>query len=112
MVTAAIGGLPGPRRLKEATMVSGLAVTFLLCIATARQFLEGSPPSAFADALRVDGLSALVLVLCGLVGLLSGTYGVGYLRRNEARGLVTPRLRREFYGLIPAYVFAMLLVNT
>ena len=111
MVTAAIGGLPGPRRLKEATLVSGLAVTFLLCIATARQFLEGSPPSAFADALRVDGLSALVLVLCGLVGLLSGTYGVGYLRRNEARGLVTPRLRREFYGLIPAYVFAMLLVS-
>jgi hydrogenase-4 component F len=111
VVTAVIGGLPGPRKLKEATTVSGLAVTFLLCIATARQFLEGSPPSAFADALRVDGLSALVLVLCGLVGLLSGTYGVGYLRRNEARGLVTPRLRREFYGLIPAYVFAMLLVS-
>ncbi len=68
-------------------------------------------PAAFGDALRVDGLSALVLVLCGFVGLLSGTYGIGYLRRNEARGLVTPRMRREFYGLIPAYVFAMLLVS-
>jgi hydrogenase-4 component F len=111
VVTAVIGGLPGPRKLKEATTVSGLAVTFLLCLATARQFLSGSPPAAFADALRVDGLSALVLVLCGFVGLLAGTYGVGYLRRNEARGLVTPRLRREFYGLIPAYVFAMLLVS-
>src|SRR3970282_291490 len=31
-------------------------------------------------------------------------------RRNERRDLVTPRMRREFYGLIPAYVFAMLLV--
>ena len=41
------------------------------------------------QALRVDGLSALVLVLCGFVGLVSGTYGVGYLRRNEARNLVT-----------------------
>ena len=111
VVTAAIGALPGPRRLKEATLVSGLAVTFLLCLATARQFLSGATPAAFADALRVDGLSALVLVLCGFVGLLSGTYGVGYLRRNEARGLVTPRLGREFYGLIPAYVFAMLLVS-
>ena len=68
-------------------------------------------PGAFGDALRVDGLSALVLVLCGFVGLLSGVYGIGYLRRNEARGLVTPRMRREFYGLIPAYVFAMLLVS-
>jgi hydrogenase-4 component F len=111
VVTAVIGGLPGPRKLKEAIMVSGLAVTFFLCLATARQFLQGSFPAAFADALRVDGLSALVLVLCGLVGLLAGTYGVGYLRRNEARGLVTPRLRREFYSLIPAYVFAMLLVS-
>ena len=46
-----------------------------------------------------------------IVGLLSGVYGIGYLRRNEARGLVTPRMRREFYGLIPAYVFAMLLVS-
>jgi formate hydrogenlyase subunit 3/multisubunit Na+/H+ antiporter MnhD subunit len=35
---------------------------------------------------------------------------VAYLRRNEARNLVTPRMRREFFGLIPAYVFAMLLV--
>src|SRR2546428_3406675 len=38
------------------------------------------------------------------VGLLSSAYGVGYLRRNEARRLVTPRMRSEFYGLIPAYV--------
>ena len=67
--------------------------------------------TALGGAVRVDGLSALVLVLCAFVGLLSGVYGIGYLRRNEARGLVTPRMRREFYGLIPAYVFAMLLVS-
>ena len=92
-------------------MVGGLALTFALCLVTAGQFLGGRVPAAFGDALRVDGLSALVLVLCGFVGLLSGCYGVGYLRRNEQRGLVTPRMRREFYGLIPAYVFALLLVS-
>jgi hydrogenase-4 component F len=105
-----IGGLGGPRKFKETVMVGGLFVTFALCIATAREFLGGTVPAAFGDALRVDGLSALVLVLSGYVGLLSGTYGVGYLRRNEARKLVTPRMRLEFYGLIPAYVFAMLFV--
>jgi hydrogenase-4 component F len=111
LLTAALGGLGGPRPFKEATMGGGLAVTFGLCLATANQFLAGGTPAAFADALRVDGLSALVLVLCGFVGLLSGVYGIGYLRRNEARGLITSRKRREFYGLIPAYVFAMLLVS-
>ena len=53
-------------------------------------------PTAFNDALRVDGLSALVLMLCGFIGLLSAAYGVGYTRRNDARGLVTPRMRQEF----------------
>ena len=111
LVTAAIGSLGGPRRFREAAMVGGLALTFGLCLATAGQFLGGQIPSAFDEALRVDGLSALVLVLCGFVGLLSGVYGVGYLRRNEARGLITPRMRREFFGLMPAYVFAILFVS-
>lgn len=111
LVTAAIGGLDGPRRFKEVVMIGGLLLTFGLCLATAGRLLSGVMPVAFGETLRVDGLSALVLVLCGFVGLLSGTYGVGYLRRNEARQLVTPRMRREFYGLLPAYVFAMLLVS-
>jgi hydrogenase-4 component F len=110
LVTAAIGGVGGPRKLREIVMIGGLLTTFGLSLATARQFLGGMAPAAFGGALRVDGLSALVLVLCGFVGVLSATYGVGYLRRNEARALVTSRMRREFYGLIPAYVCAMLLV--
>ena len=111
LITAILGSFTGPRKVREAIMVAGLSVTFGLCLGTARQFLAGAVPTAFSAALRVDGLSALVLVLCGFVGLLSSVYGVGYLRRNEARHLVTPRMRREFYGLIPAYVFAMLLVS-
>jgi hydrogenase-4 component F len=111
LVTAAIGVVAGPRRFREAIMIGGLAVTFVLCLAVAGEFLGGATPAAFGDALRVDGLSALVLVLCGFVGVLSGVYGVGYLRRNEARGLITPRMRREFFGLMPAYVFAILLVS-
>jgi hydrogenase-4 component F len=110
LVTAIAGGLPVPRRLKDTVLLGGVASTFALCLATARQFLGGTMPAAYSDALRVDGLSALVLVLCGLVGLLASVYGVGYLRRNEARKLVTPRMRLEFYCLLPAYVFAMLLV--
>src|SRR5512145_748481 len=106
LVTAAIGGLGGPRRVKEAVLVAGLSSTFVLTLVTAGEFLGGRIPTAFDEALRVDGLSALVLVLCGFAGVLSGTYGVGYLRRNEARGLVTTIMRREFHGLIPAYVFA------
>jgi hydrogenase-4 component F len=111
LVAAVVGSVAGVRRVSETAMLGGLALTFALCLTTAGQFLDGRLPTAFGETLRVDGLSALVLVLCGFVGLLSGAYASGYLRRNEARGLVTARMRRECYGLIPAYVFAMLLVS-
>jgi hydrogenase-4 component F len=111
LLTAIVGTLAAPRRFREAVMIGGLLLTFGFCLATARQLLRGIIPTAFGGVLRVDGLSGLVLVLCAFVGLLSGAYGVGYLRRNETRGLVSSRQRREFYGLIPAYVFAMLLVS-
>ena len=50
LLTAAIGGLGGPRPFKEATMVGGLALTFGLGLATANQFLEGGIPTAFGNA--------------------------------------------------------------
>ena len=111
LLTAALGAVRASRKVEEVVIVGGLSLTFVLCLATASQFLAGDVPSAFNDALRVDGLSALVLVLCGFVGLLSASYGIGYIRRNDARGLVTPGLRQEFSVLTPLYVFAMLLVS-
>jgi len=110
LITAAAGAVGGPRQVKEALLISGLVITFALCLATAGAFLAGGPIEQFDAALRVDGLSALMLVLNGFAGLLSGIYGVGYLRRNEAGGRVTPRMRREFHALVPAYLFALLLV--
>jgi len=111
LLTAALGALPAPPRAKDSVLVGGLASTFVLALLTAGEFLGGAVPAAFGEALRVDGLSALVLVLSAFVGLISGTYSVGYLRRNERRGLVSPWQRREFDALVPLYVFAMLLVS-
>ncbi len=111
IVAAVVGSLASARPVREGAMIGGLAMTFVLSLVAASQFLRGQMPSAFGDALRLDGLSALVLVLCAFVGLLSALYGAGYLRRNDARGLVTTPMRREFYGLMPAYVFAILFVS-
>jgi len=132
LLTGILAVLPGPRWLREMRLVAGLALTLVLSVATAGQFLAGGVPSAFGEALRVDGLSALVLVLSAFVGLMSGTYSGGYQRRNEERRrgpyrprenerraprpsdqrrLVPPWRRREFDALVPLYVFAMLLVS-
>ena len=109
LLTAALGALPAPRRVKDIILLGGLSPTFALCLAIAGEFLSGVTPTAFGEVLRVDALSALVVVLSGFVGLLSAAYGVGYMRRNAARD-VSAGMRREFDVLTPAYVFAMLLV--
>jgi hydrogenase-4 component F len=110
LVTAVLGAVPGPRRPKEAVFLGGIAATFALAVATAGRYLAGEVPRAFGGALRVDGLSALVLVLTAFVGVLSGLYSVGYLERNERSGFVSPRQRTELLALVPAYLAAMLLV--
>ena len=110
LATGALGALVRPGRARDGLLTGGLALTFVACLGLARAFLGGTVPSAFGGALRVDALSALVVVLCGVVSLLAGVYAVGYLRRHEARGLFTPRMSREFGGLLPAYVFALLFV--
>jgi hydrogenase-4 component F len=110
LLTAGLGLLKGPRALREVGLVGGLLATFLAALGVARAFLAGRPINAFGGALRVDGLSALVLLLTALVGVFSGLYCVAYLRRNEARGLVPDRARRKLHALLPAYVFSLLLV--
>jgi hydrogenase-4 component F len=110
LATAAVGALPGPRRPKEAVFLAGLGTTFALAVAMAGRYLAGETPLAFGGALRVDGLSALVLVLTAFVGVLSGLYSVGYLERNERSGFVSAKQRRELLALVPAYLAAMLLV--
>ena len=64
LVIDAIGGLGGPRRFTEGVMVGGILLTFALCVATARPFMDGTIPTAFGVALRVTGLAARVLVRC------------------------------------------------
>ncbi len=86
LATGVLAVLPGPRWLRELRLVAGLAVTFILSVATARTFLAGGVPSAFGEALRVDGLSALVLVLSAFVGLMSGRETGAPAERPEAVG--------------------------
>jgi hydrogenase-4 component F len=110
LVTGGLGVLPGPRRTKEAVLLGGLSTTFALALATAGRHLAGDTPTALGGALRVDGLSALVLVLTASIGVLSGLYAVGYLERNERAGFVPAGRRTELLALIPVYLAAMLTV--
>src|SRR6266704_3501959 len=66
--------------------------------------------SALDGFLRADALSALVIGLTAFVSLACAIYAVGFFRREQAEGRVTPPQLRQYYVLTPLFVCAMLLV--
>jgi hydrogenase-4 component F len=67
------------------------------------------PVSAWNGFLRVDALSALVILLTAFVSLVCAIYAIGYFRRDAADNRVNDRQLRMYYSLTPIFVCAMLL---
>lgn len=68
-----------------------------------------APISAWNGSLRVDALSALVILLTAFVSLVCAIYAIGYFRRDSADNRVSARQLRVYYSLTPWFVGAMLL---
>ena len=66
--------------------------------------------TALDGFLRADALSALVIGLIAFVSVVAAIYAVGYFRREERDGKITPAQLRHYYVLTPLFTGAMLLV--
>jgi hydrogenase-4 component F len=60
------------------------------------------------DLLRVDALSAFMVMVIGLVALIATTYGVAYMRAELDHGHTTPAAARTYGMLVQVFVTAML----
>ncbi len=79
-------------------------------IALAVRVLDDGPISAFGGQLRVDALSALLIIFIGVVGSISALYGIAYIRTELATGATTPRRAALFGVLMQLTIAAMLVV--
>jgi hydrogenase-4 component F len=93
-------------RLNLLAFVAVMALAILVAV----RVVEHGPVTALDGYLRADALSALVIVLIGFVAVACGVYAVGYFRRDERDGRVSPAQLRRYYVLTPLFVAAMLLV--
>jgi len=105
-LTAIAGWRPATRWLPVAACVavSGLG------IALAVHVLHTGAVTAIGGQLRVDALSALMLVLIGVVGTISSAYSVAYLRTELTTGATSPQRARLFASLMQLTIAAMCLV--
>jgi hydrogenase-4 component F len=109
---AAAGSIAGMRRRASVEFVHGLAALAILIAAAiiAARGWTGEVLTAAGDSLRVDALSALMVVIIALLGAIVAFYAVGYVRA-EMNDAHLPRVRL-FYALFHLFLFTMLLAVT
>ncbi|MGZ4763852.1 MAG: proton-conducting transporter transmembrane domain-containing protein [Ilumatobacteraceae bacterium] len=78
-------------------------------IALAVRVLDRGPVSVFGGQLRVDALSALMVIFIGVVGSISAVYGIAYLRTELDNHSTTTR-RAKLYGALMQLTIAAMLV--
>ena len=84
-----------------AALVTGLSAWM------AYRVLKGVVLTTWSGELRVDALSALMVVIIGGIGLLTSVYSVRYLEERMAEDTAARRIR-TFYGLLMWFLGTML----
>jgi hydrogenase-4 component F len=77
-------------------------------VALAVRVLDHGPVTALGRLLRVDALSAFMIIVIGIVALIATTYGVGYVRAELDHGHTTASGARTYGLLVQMFVAAML----
>ena len=111
-IPAMVGGLIAATGWRPVTgwLASGACFAVVgVGIAAAVRVLQSGPITAMGGQVRVDSLSALMIILIGSVGALSTAYSVAYLRTESDNGSTTPR-RARLYGVLMQITIAAMVV--
>jgi hydrogenase-4 component F len=84
-----------------AALVTGLGAWM------ASRAAQGIVLTTWRDELRVDALSALMVVIIGGIGMLASVYSLRYLVQRAGEGVAERRMR-TFYGLLMWFLGTML----
>jgi hydrogenase-4 component F len=96
---------------RAGAILSGLE--FIASVEISRRSLSlGVQALGPGDFLRVDSLSAVLILAISGVALVSFWFGAGYLRRENDEGHLDDGLLRRYYILTHLFVFTMLLAVT
>ncbi len=111
-VPAIVAGLIAATGWRPVTgwLASGACLAVVgIGVAAAVRVLRSGPITAMDGRIRVDSLSALMIIFIGAIGALSTAYSVAYLSTELDNGSTTPR-RALLYGVLMQVTIAAMLV--
>jgi hydrogenase-4 component F len=104
-------GTRGPLIAESAHVVSVSALAIVALVLAAIVDADGAV-FALGGWLHVDAFAAILVVLIGVIGLLTGVYSLGYIRHGLASGAIGPNQLCRYYGLFNFFLFTMLCAVT
>jgi hydrogenase-4 component F len=108
LVAAALTGVAGWRRHTAWLAPAAAAGVTAAGIVLGVRVLDRGPVTAVANLVRVDALSAFMVIVIGLVALIATSYGVAYIGAELDHGHTTPGGARTYGVLVCLFVAAML----
>jgi hydrogenase-4 component F len=105
-VVAAVRTVPG--RVTGWVTVAAAAVVLAAGVGAAIRTVDGDPLTV-GTVLRVDALSAVMLIAIGSVGVVATWANIGFVDAELASGAVPSRDLRRYATLVPAFLAAMVL---
>lgn len=97
------------RRVVEVVHFAGISIVALLSLLLVQHVLNGQKLSALEEMLYADSLTAVLILIIGVVGFLNGFYSIGYMRYDLDRGEVEERGVCSYYGFYHILLFTMIL---
>jgi hydrogenase-4 component F len=108
LLAASCGLVPGWRRMAGwATVAASVAILAAGIVLGVR--VGSGRLIADGHLLSVDALTAVMLIVTGMVGTLATWASVGYIDTELAEGATTPAAARQYTVLIPLFLAAMAL---
>ena len=93
-------------------MVSVITVCCLSVYLVVQVFVSGVPVDAAGLWFRLDDLGAIFVTLIGVIGLLTGSYSLPYVRHDVERGAMGPSQVKQYYAFFSLFIFSMLMATT
>ncbi len=100
------------RPVVEVTHLVSVTLVLVMSLVAIRDVLAAGSIFSRGLWLHVDSLSAIFLLIIGIVGFLAGLYSIGYTRHDLESGEFDNNKLSLYYGLFSLFLFTMLLVVT
>ena len=85
-------------------MVSVITVCCLSVYLVVQVFVSGVPVDAAGLWFRLDDLGAIFVTLIGVIGLLTGSYSLPYVRHDVERGAMGPSQVKQYYAFFSLFI--------